>query len=244
MSWEKAIFVGCSHGDLIDPSAESAVLAFIKNWKPKWRVHLGDFLDLRALRKKADPDERQEGIQWDYQEGFRFLDAYKPTHLTLGNHDHRIWRAASELSVHGVLAEAMRKLAEDTEDRFRKMRVEWRQWGVEQYMQLPMGGPKFLHGYRSTMYPAKALYENYGPSICAHVHKPDHHEARHIDGGKAYTVGTLADIKRMTYADAHPAKLGWRQSFLYSIHNTKTGAWHAWPVINEGGDWISPHGVL
>lgn len=244
MPWEKSIIVGCSHGELIDKKAVKVLLNFMEDWQPKHRVHLGDFLDLRALRKKADPEERKEGIAYDYNCGMEFLDQYKPTHLTLGNHDHRIWRAAQEFSTHGVLAEHMQQLADDTEEELRKRNINWRPWGVEEYLQLPMGGPKLIHGYRSTMYPARAHFEHWGECIAAHVHKPDYYEARHIEGGKAFTVGTLADIKKMTYANNYPAKLGWRQSFLYGMHHTKTGKWYAWQAINEGGEWISPHGIL
>ena len=241
--YEKSIFIGCTHGDLFDESNESIIKNFIADWKPKHRVHLGDAWDFRALRKKAEAEERAEGIQRDYQAGLQLLKWFKPTLMTLGNHDHRVWRAAHETS-NGVLAELCGQFANTIEDDLRKLRIQWVPWGVHNYLTLPMGGPKLLHGYRSTMYPAKAHFDNYGPCITAHVHRPDSHEARHIDGGKAFCVGTLGDIKKMTYADNYPAKLGWRQSFLYGLHHKRTGKWQAWECVKEGGEWISPHGVL
>jgi hypothetical protein len=48
----------------------------------------------------------------------------------------------------------------------------------------------------------------------------------------------------MTYADRTPAKLAWRQGWFYGMINSKTGQWNAWHVINEGGQWISPMGIL
>jgi len=62
--------------------------------------------------------------------------------------------------------------------------------------------------------------------------------------GSAHAVGTLAQIDKMTYADAHPAKLGWRQGFAYGMHNTKTGDYKIWQVTKNGSDWISPMGTL
>lgn len=243
MAWEKSIFIGCSHGDLVDPKAVKVVKNFIDEWKPKHRVHLGDLFDFRSLRRGASPEERAEKMLPDYQAGIQLLEWYRPQILTLGNHDYRIWRAAKETS-NMALAEMLEGLCQRAEDDFRRLKIKWTPYGVGNYAQLPMGGVKLLHGYMSTISPAKSHYERYGDCILAHVHKPDYHEARHIDGGKAYTVGTLADISKMTYADSYTAKLGWRQSFLYGLHNTKTGKWHAWSAVNDGGEWISPHGIL
>jgi hypothetical protein len=243
MAWEKSMFIGCSHGDLLCDKAAKVAKQFMADWKPKHRVHLGDLYDFRALRRGASPEEKMEGLTHDYQCGNLLLDWYKPQILTLGNHDHRVWRAAGETS-NGVMADLLATMASDMEDDFRKRGIQWKQWGVDQYAVLPVGGPKLLHGYRSTVSPAKAHFDAYGDSICAHVHKPDTYHARHIDGQKAYTVGTLARIKDMSYADGYTAKLGWRQSFLYGLHNTKTGAWQAWHVVNEDGQWVSPHGIL
>jgi len=237
------MFIGCSHGMLVCPKAVKVAQRFMADWKPKHRVHLGDAFDFAALRRGASPEERAEKMKYDYQCGIQLLEWYKPQILTLGNHDYRIWRAAHETS-NAVQAELLESFCMEVEDTFRKMGIKWTEYGVANYAQLPMGGVKLLHGYMSTMNPAKSHYERYGDCILAHVHKPDYHEARHIDGGKAYTVGTLADISRMTYADSYTAKLGWRQSFLYGLHNTKTGKWHAWQAVNDNGDWISPHGIL
>lgn len=243
MSWEHSIFVGCSHGDLVCQDAVKAVKRFMDQWKPKHRVHLGDAWDFRALRRGAGPEERAEGIRYDYNCGLEFLDWFKPQILTLGNHDHRPFRAADEFS-NGPLADLMTGFCDQMTDDLRKRKIQWKQYGVDQYATLPMGGPKLLHGYRSTVNPAKSHFDHYGPCILAHVHKPDFHAARHIDGGKAFTVGTLANLSKMTYADGYTAKLGWRNSFLYGIHHSKTGKWEAWPVIKEGKDWISPHGII
>ena len=243
MSWEKSMFIGCSHGDLIDREAEKVAKQFMEDWKPKHRVHLGDLWDFRALRRGAGPEERAEGVRYDYNCGNELLDWFKPQLLTLGNHDHRVWRAAGESS-QGVLAEFCQGFADEIETDLRKRKLKWCHYTVSNYLQLPMGGPKIVHGSRSTVHPAKALFDDYGNAICAHVHKPDYYAARHIDGGKAHVVGTLGNISKMTYADSYTAKLGWRNSFLYGIHNTKTGAWKCWDVTKEDGQWVSPMGVI
>lgn len=243
MSWERAVYVGDNHGSLVCPKAVEVLKRFIDDWKPKHRIHVGDLWDFAGLRKKASAEEKQIGISYDYNCGLEFLDWFQPQMLLLGNHDWRLWRAADELS-EGVLADLCRMQADKAEDALRKRRIEWRQYGVANYLTLPMGGPRFIHGYRSTMYPARAHHDNWGPCIAGHVHKPDTYTARHVDGGKSLTLGCLADLSKLTYADQTPAKLGWRQGFAYGLHNTKTGAWEAWQVVNENGTWISPQGVL
>jgi len=241
--WEKSIFIGCTHCDLVDEDAVKVVKNFLGDWKPKYRVHLGDLWDFAALRRGASAEDKMTPFKPDFQAGLDLLDWFKPQYLTLGNHDHRIWRTAEE-TADETKAGLAREFCGQIEDELRKRRIQWTQWSVHNYLQLPMGGPKFIHGYRSTMYPAKAHFENWGECITAHVHKPDSYSARHIDGGKAFCIGTLADIRKLSYADAHAAKLGWRNSFLYGIHHKRTGKWQAWEIIKENGHWISPQGVL
>jgi len=243
MSLERSIFIADTHGDLVCQDAVKMVQQVIDDWKPKHRVHLGDVWDFRALRKKAEAEERAEGISYDYNCGFELLEWYRPNLLTMGNHDYRLWRAAKETS-NGVMADLCARLVEEAEDKLRKLKIKWCPYAVDQYLMLPMGGPKLIHGFKSSMYPAKAHFDNWGSCLFGHVHKPDSYEARHIDGGKAYALGTLADFKKMSYADHHAAKLGWRQSFRIGQHNTKTGRWNTWEITKEDGQWMSPMGIL
>ncbi len=57
--WKKFFAVGCSHGHLADQSALATALKFKSAWKPDTVMHLGDFMDLAALRSgaKGTPDE-------------------------------------------------------------------------------------------------------------------------------------------------------------------------------------------
>jgi len=241
MAWEKSIFLADTHGDLVCPKAVKVVKQFIEDWQPKHRVHLGDVWDFRSLRKGASPEERMEGISYDYSCGMELLDWYRPNFLTMGNHDFRLWRAAQESSS-GMLAELCAIKAQDTEDELRKMKIKWVPWNVSSYLSI--GSLKLIHGFRATMYPAKAHFEHWGSCIHGHTHKPDIYHARHIDSGTAHSVGTLADMTQMSYADHHAAKLGWRNSFAYGLHNTKTNKHEIWQVVKEGNDWISPLGIL
>ena len=56
--WKKFLAVSCSHGHLADAKATKAALEFKKRWKPDTTLHLGDAIDLAALRSGAmrNPD--------------------------------------------------------------------------------------------------------------------------------------------------------------------------------------------
>jgi len=243
MSWKKFVVCGDSHGSLVCEKSKKKFLDFIDDWKPHHRIHLGDLWDFSPLRKGASQEEKADGIADDYVAGIEFLDEYKPHFLTLGNHDDRIWMHSTHCA-DGIMRERCSQLAEASEAEFKKRKIQWVPYHVSRYLQMPEGGPKLIHGFRATMYPAKAHFENWGPSICGHVHKPDAYVARHIDGQASYSVGCLADISKMSYADRTPAKLAWRKGWIYGMINAKTGAWNAWHVIEEGGQWISPMGIL
>jgi hypothetical protein len=243
MSWKKFVVCGDSHGSLVCEKSKKKFLDFVDDWKPHHRIHLGDLWDFSPLRKGASQEEKADGIADDYVAGIEFLDEYKPHFLTLGNHDDRIWMHSTHCA-DGIMRERCSQLAEASENEFKKRKIQWVPYHVTRYLQMPEGGPKLIHGFRATMYPAKAHFENWGPSICGHVHKPDTYVARHIDGQASYSVGCLADISKMSYADRTPAKLAWRKGWLYGMINAKTGQWNAWHVIEEGGQWISPMGIL
>lgn len=243
MSWKKFIVCGDSHGNLVCEDTKKKFFDFVANWKPHYRIHLGDFVDAPSLRKGCSVEERALGISDDFNAGMQFIEEYKPHYLTLGNHDDRIWLHSTHCS-DGILREHCADLASAAEKEFARLRIKWVPYHVSKYLMLPEGGPKLIHGFRATMYPAKSHFENWGPSICGHVHKPDTYIARHIDGQASYSVACLANIDLMSYADRTPAKLAWRQGWIYGMINSKTGAWNAWHVIREGGQWISPMGIL
>ena len=241
--YKKFIAVGDNHGSLASKDATKKLFSFIDAWDPNYRIHLGDVWDMCPLRGNASDSEKAEGISVDYREGMDFIDRYKPHYLTLGNHDARLWETG-EKAKDGILRERCAELASATEDEFRKRRIKWVPYHVNRYLQMPEGGPKLLHGFRATMYPARNTHDNWGPSLSGHVHKPDTYVARHVDGDMAMTTGCLADIDKLTYADRTPAKLAWRMGWIYGILHAKSGKWSAWHVIKENGVWVSPMGVL
>lgn len=240
--WKKFLVVADNHGELACKEAVKKVLAFAEDFKPDYRIHLGDLWDFAPLRGGASPEDKARGIAEDYRAGMAFLDAFRPNYLTLGNHDDRIWKLRE--SGDGIMREHCENLVKASANELKARKIKWIPYRVDQYLRLPEGGPKLIHGFRSTMYPARAHFENWGPCLHGHTHKPDSYVARHIDGSASYSVGCLADLSLMHYADRTPAKLGWRQGWLHGVINSKTGKWYAWQTTNENGIWISPQGPL
>lgn len=244
MSILKRFIAGAdNHGILACEESVKKFLKFADDWKPHYRIHLGDLWDFSPLRRGAGQEEKAQGISEDYEAGIRFLDAYKPNYLTLGNHDDRIWQHTVSCS-DGILRERCQQLAEASEQEFRKRKIKWVPYKVNQYLRLPEGGPKLIHGFRSTISPAKAHFDHWGECLHGHCHTDNMHTARHIEGGKAFSVACLADLSQLTYSDRQPAKLGHRNGWIYGTINIKTGTWNAWPVIKESGIWTSPLGEL
>ena len=243
MSYRKFIVATDNHGGLVCHEAKKVLLAFCETWKPNYRIHLGDLWDFSPLRRGASQEEKAHGIADDFIEGLKFLDDYKPNYLTLGNHDDRIYQYATHCA-DGMLRERCEELVIASEKEFKRRKITFCEYKVTQYLKLPEGGPKLIHGFRSTVSPARAHYDNWGSCLHGHCHTVDEHTARHIDGGKAYSVGCMADLNQLSYSDRQPAKLGHRNGFLYGIINTKTGDWKAWQVSKENEAWISPQGML
>lgn len=241
--YKKFLVATDNHGSLVCNDAMRVLLSFAESWQPHYRIHLGDLWDFSPLRRGASQEEKADGISDDFMAGIEFLDAFKPNYLTLGNHDDRIYQHATHRG-DGILRERCEELVQQAEQQFKRRKITFCEYKVSCYLRMPEGGPKLIHGFRSTTYPAKAHHENWGECLHGHCHTKDEYTARHIDGGKTFSVGCMADLSKLTYSDRQPAKLGHRNGFLYGIINVKTGRWEAWQVTKEHGDWISPQGIL
>ena len=90
MSYKKFLVAADNHGSLVSEEAKKKILDFAKTWKPHYRIHLGDFIDLAPLRRGASSEERADGIADDVMMGMDFLREFKPNYLTIGNHDDRL----------------------------------------------------------------------------------------------------------------------------------------------------------
>ena len=145
MSYKKFLVAADNHGCLVSEEAKKKILDFAKSWKPNYKIHLGDLWDFSPLRRGCSPEEKADGISEDYQMGLEFLDAFKPDYLTLGNHDDRIWMNSTKCA-DGMLREHCAKLAQASEDEFRKRKIKWVPYHISKYLMLPEGGPRLSTG--------------------------------------------------------------------------------------------------
>jgi len=242
MAFKKFLVCADNHGNLVNKEAVKKLKAFKADFKPHYTVHLGDLWDFTSIRKGASDEDKQLGISEDFKAGLEFLDIGFD-YLTLGNHDVRLWEHAQG-SATGIMRESCQALVKCAESEFKDRKIDWVQYNVNKYLQLPEGGPKFIHGFLAGQNSAKAHFDRFGSCLFGHVHAPDSYTAKHIDGGQSFALGCMADIESMTYAERYPNRLGWRTGWGFGIINDKTGKWNFWNVIKEDGCYISPTGIL
>lgn len=234
-SWKRFLAVSCSHGHLADPTAIEAVLKFRKEWKPHFTAHLGDFLDLAALRSgaKASPDEA-ESLFDDFKAGFDFLRELRPNQIFFGNHEHRITNLAQHHNA--VLSFACGKALGEIGDLAVKLKAEVVPYDIEKGWRR-LGDTLLGHGY---MFSSHALTDHattFGKCIIGHLHIVGQAVGFRPGAPQAYCVGTLANIPGMGYARTRKATLRWSQGFAFGEYcDDETVVW-----LNEkGSTWRSP----
>lgn len=244
MALKRFLFVSDSHGDQIDPKAEKAVLDFIEEFNPHYRIHGGDFLDLRPLRKGASADERAERLVDDVDAGIEFLEKYfdggGKKVLLLGNHDDRLWELA-ESSTEGVQATYANALIGDLEKKFRELRLEVLPYDVRKGV-FELGNLSFVHGYRCNEHVAKSHAIEFGSVIFGHVHRFSSATVPQRRPSVGMSCGCLAKTD-MPYLHRSIASLAHQNGFYFGAVDEKTGDWEAWPVKRVGERWMNPRGI-
>lgn len=173
MKGKRFVIVGCSHGDMIDPVAEKAVLEFIKDFKPQIRTHLGDGFDFRNLRRGASDEEKAGSLQDDWDMGSDFLRRFyaggQINHYLGGNH---CWKRLNDFTnaSNGVMRDyandAMKKFRQLIEGRCRAKLLPYdARLGI-----LRMGHMKNVHGFFSGKNAPARHAAVFGNVIHAHTH--------------------------------------------------------------------------
>jgi len=228
-----------THGDLIDPDGRDAVLRFVDVHEPGVRIHMGDVWDLRALRKNASDEERAEGIRDDIEAGLKFLRAYRPTHLLLGNHDYRLWEKADRCA-DGTLRDHCRMLIEKIHEELEDIGTVLFPYDVEDGI-FYYGDRKFIHGYCHNMHSAHKAGQCYGNVTMGHVHQFQRACPERDDNPEAWTCGHLLDAKRAKYARRRQGTLRWQQGFMYGWKDDNEHV-STYTVEPTGGRWFISEG--
>ena len=224
--WKKWMAVGCSHGIHIDPEARKAVLQFKEKWKPDTTLHLGDFIDLAALRAgaRANPDcsDRAKDIAEDVTEGVDFLRELRPQHILFGNHEHRLYSLVD--SPNALAAHAANTVLQDINDCAKELKARVYPYNVRSYAQI--GDMKCLHGFVYNVNAVRDTAESYGCKILmAHIHRCEAARARTLNGASGYALGMLMRFDP-DYASQRRATLAWSQGFAWGEFNDNFATVH------------------
>ncbi len=236
--WKKVIAVGCSHGELANKNIQQQVLDFCDDYKPQIRFDLGDVVDTAAFRagargtpdeaRKAEPDEFA-AISW--------LERYRPTHLTWGNH---CWRLMDlQNSPNAIVSYAASSLWTKLTDATRRLKTQTREYDIEKNW-FEMGGHYWGHGF---FWNENALRDHAeylgGPVVMAHLHRPEQSQGRNLRWATSYCVGCLADVPSMHYARRRRATSRWGHGAVVGEISDKSA--HLWLVsCAPGGKLIFP----
>jgi len=242
---KRFLFGTDSHGDQIDPEAARAFLEFAEDFKPHVKIHGGDFLDLRPIRRGASNEEQAENMLDDVESGIMFLKQYFKGSgervLTLGNHDHRLWEL-SESSVAGLKAEYAFSLRQRLEKILDRLRVDYRPYCVRRG-RYQLGNLSFVHGFHHNIHCAKTHAEKFGSVIFGHVHRFSESTVAHVDHIVGMSCGSLAKTD-MPYTHKMTSSLAHENGWIFGIVNEKTGNWEAWKVRQtEDGRWLNPRTI-
>ncbi len=234
LSYERFMVVSDNHGDEQDDGAVSAARAFMKHWKPKHRIHLGDAWDFRWLRSKASDEDRLDpALQADFDAGVDLLGWYRPSVYAMGNHCHRVIKAMR--SPDPAKAKLASMLWGDMEDALRGVKpIPYnKRTGIYQF-----GDTKLLHGYAAGIGAVRKHALVYGRCWIGHLHTIECTTPERHDTAEGRCIGALCK-KELGYNEAQLGTLRQDNGFLYGIifSNGRTLAWQAQEV---GGVWVFP----
>lgn len=228
---KRLLAVGCSHGNLANPSALDAVLRARDAWKPDLVLHLGDAYDTKAFRTGArpnsgDPDEAAS-VADDVASGADFLEALRPHVLCIGNHEHRLVKLSEHYNQ--VIATAARATLEGILESVPDATVV--PYTVLEDGWFTVGNFRFGHGHLFNEMFLRDTAETWGNTVVAHAHRAGTAKGRRIDNPTCFCVGTLADVPAMGYALGRRATLAWSHGFVWGEYtDTHCQLWlHEWP---------------
>lgn len=216
---ERFIAVADSHGDMIDPESEQAVLSFIQEFKPTVRVHLGDAFDFRCLRRGASDDEQAEGLaqDWDMGSDFlrRFFDGGKRNFFLEGNHSRRLTQMVD--TTKGVAREYAREGVKRFDQLLKRCRVVEHLPYDSRLGVLRLGELKMVHGYAAGIGAATKMARAYGNVIFGHIHTIEIAAVDSDEGPKeARCIGCLCKTD-MPYNAHQLNKLRHSNGFAYGF---------------------------
>lgn len=211
------IVVGDNHGDCVDPICAKALWAFMADWKPEIRVHLGDNWDLRNLRKGASDEEKADSLENDWEAGSEFMASFfrggKDNHFLRGNHDERIYDFTR--SATGILRDYARDGVKRMERIVKQCKASMLPYDSSEGI-LEMGKLLVLHGYHAGIGACRQHAAIYGNCIFGHVHTSEAAPVPSRKAASAESIGCLC-VRDMDYVNKKTGKPRWVQGWVYGV---------------------------
>jgi predicted phosphodiesterase len=221
--WGRFLCVSCTHGAEADPRALDAMLRLREAWKPDFVVHLGDFIDARALRagarRDSDSSDHAASLMDDLLQGLSFLRELKPNVVMLGNHEARLTELAH--SPNAVLAYAAQNVMSRIEDEMAKLKCRIIPYaGVHKKgMFMLSRDTGLIHGSAYGVSAARDTSEYTGHSIImGHTHRVAMESARIHARAVGWNIGCGIKLD-IGYSANRRQTLGWRHAACYGHFN-------------------------
>lgn len=239
--WKKFLAVSCSHGHLADPRACKATIDFKARWKPDITLHLGDLLDMAALRggalKSPDSADRATSISDDFSVGIKFLLELAPNVLTLGNHDWRLWELAK--SPNAIVSYCCNQAIGQLNDACREIKCVMKPYDIEKgWVELgpALAGHGFMHSEQAVRDHAELTKKT---TIIGHLHRVDRAAGRSFGAPVGWCIGSLANFGEMHYARRNRSLMRWAQGICWGEFNDKNIQINVL-TPNHDGTWRLP----
>jgi hypothetical protein len=237
MKYQKFVIASDSHGDMIDPKCEKAILEFIKEFKPSIRIHAGDAFDFRNLRKGASDEEKASSLEDDWNMGSEFLRNYfsggKFNHFLYGNHDTRLKDFCNSTS--GLIRDY-------AYDGVKRMDAMMRKFKARTYPYdsalgiMRLGKLNVVHGYHAGANACRQHAAVYGNCVFGHVHTIESAPVASLEPAEARSIGCMC-IRDMEYVNKKTGKLRWGQGWAFGIL-FEDGSYHIEQARNINGRFV------
>ena len=215
------VAVTCTHGRYVSPAVTAELWAFLKDYKPDLRIHLGDVWDTSAWRAGAR-GTADEGLDLsaDFEAGASFLRRYEPHIVFLGNHDWRPYRFTR--SPNAIVRRAAQACVDEIECIItRELVAELVPYRVMDGWRM-IGDTAFGHGYMYGENAVRDTAEMLGrPIVMGHVHTITSQPGRVLGAPTGRSAGLIADIRQLEYAHGRRNTLRWQNGWLYGEYDTQ-----------------------
>jgi hypothetical protein len=231
-------FMVCAdiHGDKQDRKAVKLFFEHADLIRPKHRIIAGDVFDFRAWRKGAEESEKRERVRRDFKAGMEFIERFRPTAITLGNHDVRMW---DQVENSGPMADLCEDMIERFEALTNKLGTKVLPYDAAKGIYR-LGRMKVGHGFFSGVNSAQRMAQAYGSILFGHIHSIDVASSPSDERRAARCIGCLCQL-RYTYNRAHVAALrqahGWAYGSVYGdgrFHVAQSEIIGGRAVVSEG----------